>query len=217
MPDFYGHIADEHHPHWEVLLVEWMAAMQKYHLVADDLPYWHNERANVSILAAAAWRCGYVALEEFPDNKRNKKSETDNDDERDRLGRVDLWIGRPGDQNGELIEAKLHWLHKSTSSTIRSELQTGLNTAIDDARRTKTGKGPTLGVTFFVPSFVADNNNPPADMERRLLEMIEHVEGMKASAKAWYFPEKFRQIQFTENERFYPGVILLAKRVGRGV
>lgn len=217
MPDFYGHFADEHHPHWEVLLVEWMATMQKYHLVANDLPYWYNERANVGILAAAAWRCGYVALEEYADNKRNKKSETDNDEERDRLGRVDLWIGRPDDASGELIEAKLRWLNIGTASTSKSELQAGLNIAIDDARRSKTGKGATLGLTFFVPGFAADNNNPPADMEQRLQALLGDVENMEASAKAWYFPEKFRQRRFQNNGQFYPGVILLAKRVWRGV
>lgn len=216
MADFCGYSPVPDHPHWEVLLVEWMAMMQKYHLVSKDLPYWHNERANVGILAAAAWRCGYVALEEYAEMKRNKKSETDADEERDRLGRIDLWIGRPGDTDGEQIEAKLRWINISKLSTIKSKLQAGLKDAVDDARRSKTGRGTTLGLTFFVPFFDVDEMNSSNNMDRRLQDLIDGVGEVTASVKAWYFPEKFREMHVTANGQFYPGVILLAKRVMRG-
>ncbi len=213
MPDICDHFVDDDHLHWRVLLLEWMMTIEKYQFVSKDLPYWYSERANVGILAAAAWRCGYVALEEYPDTKRSKKVDPETDEKLHSSGRVDLWIGQPENAIGELIEAKLRWPLLSTPKKIKSDLEDGLKAAYEDAKRTKTGKGPTLGLTFFVPRIQATNRDI---IDQQLLDLIEQADAIDAAVKAWYFPEKFRADEFMINNMFYPGVLLMAKRVWRG-
>jgi hypothetical protein len=49
-----------------------------------DCAWWANERASIGILAAAVWKCGGVALEEYSTRKTNKKEH--------RTGRCDLFF-----------------------------------------------------------------------------------------------------------------------------
>ena len=218
MPKLCGRDMDPNHQHWGALLDEWMLTMQKYHLVSGDLPYWYNERANVGMLSAAAWRCGYVALEEYPDTKRRRKAAVEEKatGERDFYGRVDLWIGRHGDATGELIEAKLAWPKLSKPEDIGLAIEKGLKQSHDAGKEAKTGKGPTLGVTFFVPEFKLDNGAIPADLDEQLQGLIKYVKSLQIAVKAWYFPEQFRYEPFPQNNRYYPGVLLLGQRVLRG-
>jgi len=52
---------------WQRLLFHWCAVLNRYFEWEgeDDLPHWHNERAQIGFLAAAVWRMGGVALEEY--------------------------------------------------------------------------------------------------------------------------------------------------------
>ena len=61
--------------HWEELLEEWCLVHERYcRLVKDDAIYWYGERPNIAAIAAAAWRCGWVALEEFSQSKGERRS-----------------------------------------------------------------------------------------------------------------------------------------------
>jgi hypothetical protein len=57
--------------HWEPLLEEWLLCIERYCRIwkGGDAPYIHKERANIGLLSAAAWRCGWIALEEFRHEK----------------------------------------------------------------------------------------------------------------------------------------------------
>lgn len=213
-----GRNMDPNHQHWGALLDEWMLTMQKYHLVSGDLPYWYNERANVGMLSAAAWRCGYVTLEEYPDAKRRSKADAEKKaiDERDFYGRVDLWIGRHGDDTGELIEAKLAWPKLSKRVDISLAIKEGLKQSHGAGKESKAGKGPTLGITFFVPEVKLNNGAIPADLDEQLQGLIDHVQALKIAVMAWYFPEQFRYQPFPQNDKYYPGVLLLGQRILRG-
>ncbi|MBV9468897.1 MAG: hypothetical protein JOZ57_06590 [Abitibacteriaceae bacterium] len=51
---------------WETLLEEWVLLIERYcRLAPGKAPYWYSERSNVGLLAGAAWRCGWISLEEF--------------------------------------------------------------------------------------------------------------------------------------------------------
>ena len=61
---------------WQKLLIEWCSAMSGYASQSlsmsnyilgreGDVPYWHVERSDVGFLAAAIWRLGGVAIQEF--------------------------------------------------------------------------------------------------------------------------------------------------------
>lgn len=88
--------------HWDDILKEWLRAHQKYCRIMEgdeDSAYWYTEIPNVSILNAAAWRCGRIALQEFKTEKKVRGKER-------WVGRGDLWIYTDSDDKEEFIEAK---------------------------------------------------------------------------------------------------------------
>ena len=55
---------------WIQFFKAWELSILRYYERTDhDLPWWYTERANISLLAAAAWLCGGIALEEYPIEK----------------------------------------------------------------------------------------------------------------------------------------------------
>lgn len=98
--------------HWDALMEEWILSIERFSRITDgDVPYWYNERANIGVLAAAAWRCGRIALEEFQYEKIDVSSdeETDETAQNKWNGRCDLWISN--DRTAEIVEAKFKWLN----------------------------------------------------------------------------------------------------------
>lgn len=70
---------------WQTLFEEWILAVERFcRLSPGDAPYWYTERANVGTLAGAAWRCGWIALEEFQGDKSEQSLGW--------RGRLDLWL-----------------------------------------------------------------------------------------------------------------------------
>jgi hypothetical protein len=85
--------------HWLPLVAEWQTIMETYcRVVETDVPFWHRERTNLGLLASAAWRIDWVALEEFAHPKQFSTSREH--------GRSDLWIKGP--RTEEFVEAKWH-------------------------------------------------------------------------------------------------------------
>lgn len=105
--------------HWDALLEEWLLAHERYCRIYKDNPaYWYTERPNVSILNAAAWQCGRIALQEFKTEKKVRGEEP-------WVGRGDLWIRTDSVGKEEFIEAK----HKFVSLSGAKE-KNGLPTTI---------------------------------------------------------------------------------------
>jgi hypothetical protein len=78
---------------WEHLSKSWQIVLNSYvknsHVagLANDLPYWHSERASTSFLAAASWKIkGCIAIEEYYTER--VKGDTD----RRSKGHCDLWV-----------------------------------------------------------------------------------------------------------------------------
>src|SRR5208337_1881210 len=87
--------------YWSPLIENWLLLIKHYCCIYTeygDVPYFYNERANIGILSAAAWKAGWTALKEFGSRKRGKKN-----------GRTDLYIWDGNRNKGEYIEAKLGW------------------------------------------------------------------------------------------------------------
>lgn len=97
------------------LLKEWRKILARYTSQADmDLPYWHSERANVGFLAAAVWKSGGVAIEEYW-TEREKKGK------KPVKGWVDLW-GKMKKGREFSLEAKQLWLSKLDYEKINTQL-----------------------------------------------------------------------------------------------
>lgn len=65
-----------------------------------DVPWWYNVRASVGLLAAAVWKTGGYAFEEYSTKKKSK------------VGRVDLEFGTGNE--AFIVEAKQCWLKGMT-------------------------------------------------------------------------------------------------------
>jgi hypothetical protein len=115
----------------------------------EDCPYWFSERPQVGLLAAAVWRSGGTALEEYGAHKRRAK------DVEITRGRCDLWIRTR--EAGFECEAKQLWLNMGNLRTKTPELvekvfehkKDGLKSAISDVKRLKRSKG--LALCFVLP------------------------------------------------------------------
>jgi hypothetical protein len=127
-------INNDHLAHWNELLWAWIALTRRYcDFIEDEAPYYHTERANIGIVAGAAWNAGWISLEEFGARKRGIKQ-----------GRCDLYIYPSNKERGEYIEAKHSWHFDRAES--------GLDLAISDARNIFPYKGEAavkIGVLFI--------------------------------------------------------------------
>ena len=99
--------------HWATTLEEWHLAIERYCRITEgaDNPYWYNERANIGILAGAAWRSGKIALEEFQMQKIvfTENGTLEESPKKEKSGRCDLWIS--DGNKSEFIEAKFKWIN----------------------------------------------------------------------------------------------------------
>lgn len=177
----------------------------KYHEYGD-CPWWYNERATLSSFAAAVWKTGGVALEEYCTDKGKPHHSW--------AGRCDLFIGTKSNRYFA-CEAKQVWCAIGRMGQKGFvEVKNGLNDACKDARKLTKEEGRRLGICFAVPHL------PPRDndiIEERLEIWLKSVRSLDYTSIAWTFPEKARREIETENGYFYPGVVILIKEIFRQV
>jgi hypothetical protein len=82
---------------WSAILTEWQQVHKLYYKKSKNDKAWsYNERASISMLAAAIWQAGGIAIEEYISVK-NRSGKNKN-------GRVDLWFKMGG--FAAVVEAK---------------------------------------------------------------------------------------------------------------
>lgn len=212
------------------LLRAWIDAQHEYSALHASFKlvengWWHNERASISLLAGAAWKSGWVALEEFGATKRGHRDE---EERSDRTGRCDLYVCN--EEVSFAIEAKQAWQGigervNDTTSNINVQLQAAWNDAgylhsYEADRR--------LAVTFITPylpiSEVLDESSNQIDgkkLREKVLNWLDEVEDFqklrnKPVRYAFYFPaDGYRYInEFTG--RVFPGVVVVMEERFRG-
>lgn len=189
--------------HWHELLEEWCLIHERYcRLVERDAIYWNIERANLAALAAAAWRSGWAALEEFSQEKKAKRSRFS--------GRADLYLKSPACQ--DYVESKIVWPGGGTRPMNANSTLRALDSAQNDARAVHLadGAGNRIGVVFAVPYFRRGAQRP---MVESLAQFFDGLQYAKLDAVAWCFPPLTEELVWksTGHSYFLPGVILLAK------
>jgi hypothetical protein len=199
--------------HWDALLEEWILSIERFsRITKEDVPYWYNERANIGVLAAAAWRCGRIALEEFQHQKIDASSDGESEDavQKSRNGRCDLWI-KGDDRTEEVVEAKFRWLNMN-SEKMAEIAKTCLAAAVKDATATQKARDDgikAIGVAFLP---VYANADKVADIEADIATTIISASKLPADLVAWCFPKRLRQV-ISEKNNYLPGVIMLAKTI----
>lgn len=192
--------------HWDAMLTQWASSIEKFCLIAEgDAPYWYNERANVGVLAHAAWRDGCVVLEEFQSEKgfKNKTKW---------YGRGDLWLRNKG--RDELVEAKFSWVSLKARRELSQIVDEYINLATKDAARSRGGnnKQIAIGVAFF-PVYVKGKYKEQIDI--LINDAIESFSGLDCHAIAWCFPKETRKV-IHDGGNICPGVFMAVKNVDHG-
>jgi hypothetical protein len=174
-----------------------------------DVPRVYGERSSLSLLAAAAWQCGGIALEEFSAAKKPRATNADIPVKTDSYGRCDLFISVKG--RDFLMEAKRCW--PSLDGDVTTRVSKALLKATKDVRRNDTYVGAhRLGVVLIGPHSRRDSG---ADIDFAIGEFVQSLAQMKGCASAWFFPPSTRSFAVTDDKRLYPGAAVVVKPLRR--
>lgn len=184
---------------WEPLIEEWLLCIERYCQVAagEDAPFIYTERANIGVLAGAAWRCGRIALEEFQYQKGYKNKRKWN-------GRADLYLA--SEITEEMIEAKFGWLSLSTPERVLERIKIVLTLAEADAKETQGGHTDTsCTAVAFLPAWLPTKH--PDGLEPKIKAAIECLPESASHAVAWCFPKEYRRVENSIGN-YTPGIVM---------
>jgi len=136
----------EDYPELRQILTNWCALNERF--VDDsirrqpdwtDCAWWCSERANVGVLAAAAWQCGLVALQEYYDCDGDPRAP------------MDLWIGTRKCRGGLQVEAKLPRPAPLDHLPPADAIAASLTWAEFQLRQVTANDRDRLSIVFIVP------------------------------------------------------------------
>ncbi|MDP3517870.1 MAG: hypothetical protein Q8S94_11955 [Pseudohongiella sp.] len=159
--------------YWRELLHEWLFLVNRVYRISNQKAavYAEKERANTGLLAAAATRNGWVALEECRSQKIDKYVE-----DAEYGGRCDLMIWR--DRRHHIIEAK-HVRFPIGARSISRIDRVHLRALADSARSTSSGykSEKMIAVTYIVPVIKPSQYSAMTEEEIsiRLREVVAEV------------------------------------------
>ena len=197
------------------VLNKWNKILHKYLEKTHywDCHWWHIERAILSSFAAAVWKNGGIALEEYGlEKKRKKQSEKKRKQDRTYTGRCDLYF-ETGKQKFACEAKKITCGigGKSNPSKTISLVKRELGKACDDAKKIPKDEGRRLGMCFVVPRLPKDEienkDKPIIEFQNIIKEKINY------SSIAMVFPQRKQTRKLNTEKYHYPGVILLIKEV----
>lgn len=182
----------------EPVLHSWITCTQRYINVwdGDDLPYWYNEQANVSILAGAAWKADWSAIEEY----QISKIATEANERTSLIGRNDLYIA--DDNNGFCIEAKVAYVPIDNLAYARDRIMDKCKLATVDAGRLDYSE-PKLGAVFIAPYSL---DRPASSEQIQAFQIM--LQALPNDALAWICPDNAQKTPSHDDKR-YPMVALL--------
>ena len=189
------------------ILKKWCVLNREYtEKTKSDCSWWYGERAAISILAAAAWKSGNIALEEYSTDKRGDEFSTSV------TGRCDLKIVI-GDKKF-LFEAKQirPRLSKKKEYDALSKPCEGilnkLRSACRGAGRLKSREGRRFGICFISPRIYESASVHLEESISKLIDLLLE-KNREYHAIAWHFVNNLNE--FKEKKKIYPGIILLIK------
>ena len=138
-------------------------------LTYKDVPWWYNERTDVSILAGGVWRSGGRALEEFSGTKRKIGKNTGHLLHRAFPGRVDMYL-ETHDGHKFYLEAKSCYSGaKNSGKDPRPRLREWLDWACGDVKTFHPHGCGRLGVVFVKPYIECQSGYPSVeDVKRKI-------------------------------------------------
>ncbi|MFN2541658.1 MAG: hypothetical protein ABR514_05750 [Chthoniobacterales bacterium] len=185
-------------PGFMPLLKAWLATLRDYTSATGDDYAWHyHERAFVGFLAAAVWRMGGVALEEW----RTDKGPSANP----RKGRCDLYLYRRRHYEFQ-IEAKHMW-SRATSRQGTGAIEEKLTRAVTAANDLQCPRKQKIGILFVAPYYPIGKQR---GMTEHIATWLESIWSVQHSAIAWLFRDR-HSLRPSTRYNFCPGIVLLAR------
>ncbi|WP_331695169.1 hypothetical protein VY732_08455 [Pseudomonas sp. ZY71] len=174
------------------VLERWFDCIDRYNAVRgdSDTPYWHDEKANLGLLSAAAWMAELVTLNDTVTRKQNEEGE--------RNARADLFLA--GAEDRAFIQATQRW-PKVTNLNLTQALLDITN----DAKRISYASDLKLGCLFVAPQKAQHSASP-----EELQDMVDDLQKEHTCAVAWYFPYAYRKLR-SEAGNYHPGIAVLFK------
>jgi len=167
----------------------------------EDVAWWYNERASLSVFAGALWKCGGWAFEEFSIERRTQSTR------RKAQGRCDIQFEFKG--HGYIGEAKQTWfsLGKKRPVSIK-KVERDLSRAQHEIRQIQVKANHQIAMTFVVPEI---NISESANLSKHIEEFVQELHKIKNAALAWTFPQFARNMRPDNQYRdyIYPGVALV--------
>ncbi|KHK64366.1 MULTISPECIES: hypothetical protein [Pseudomonas] len=175
------------------VLERWFDCIDRYNAVRgdNDTPYWHNEKANLGLLAAAAWMAEMVTLQGAATRKQNEEGE--------RNVSADLLIASSDER--AFIQATQRWPKVNNLNLTQPLLE-----ATSDAKRISYASDLKLGCLFVAPQKAQQSATP-----EELQDMIDDLQKENTCAVAWYFPYAYRKLR-NEAGHYHPGIAVLFKQ-----
>lgn len=191
------------------ILEKWLFAQKKYISKEDDYPWWYNERASISFLAASAWKTNNIALEEYCTRKGIHKNKMKN-------GRCDIYF-TCGDECFA-GEAKQAWIYSGTRSRIslKEKLNNGLKEAKRCTRKLHKHEGRRLAICFAIPYVPKEDKNNIKKLIKNFIEALKQLKQFDATSYAYYFLTKNFDDCKGEDGYFFPGNAILIREIKRG-
>ncbi|WP_322846394.1 hypothetical protein [Pseudomonas sp. B33.4] len=174
------------------VLERWFDCIDRYNAVRgdSDTPYWHDEKANLGLLSAAAWMAELVTLNDTATRKQNEEGE--------RNAHADLFLA--GAEDRAFIQATQRW-PKVTNLNLTQALLDITN----DAKRISYASDLKLGCLFVAPQKAQHSASP-----EELQDMVDDLQKEHTCAVAWYFPYAYRKLR-SEAGNYHPGIAVLFK------
>lgn len=204
------------------VLRKWVELVEHYSKVLDgDACYWYNERATLSVLAAAAWQTkGWVGLEEYSTRKwRGCDRGEEEDRDTHRSGHCDIFVGSRHGRAEYACEVKQAWQPMGNPS-IDDELRVVRDkrkAAWKDASKlSKFEAEHRLALTLCVPMVALHQTRVPlgaSEVTARIhawttqLHQLKKLDGI-----AYVFPARTRLLTNEKERRAFPGVALLLRK-----
>jgi hypothetical protein len=175
------------------VLERWFDCIDRYNAVRgdNDTPYWHDEKANLGLLSAAAWMAEMVTLQNAATRKQNEEGE--------RNVSADLFIASTDER--AFIQATQRWPKVNNLNLTQPLLE-----AASDAKRISYASDLKLGCLFVAPQKAQQSATP-----EELQDMIDDLQKENTCAVAWYFPYAYRKLR-NEAGQYHPGIAVLLKQ-----
>lgn len=172
----------------------------------QDVPWWYNERANLSLIAASFWRIGGIAFEEYTSTKDFSIQHSSRSKHTSYSGRNDLYA-KYGKRE-MVFEAKRIYVTANSNSPIY--IRRALDRACSDAKAIKHNGAIKYGILFAVPRFSLKNIYL---IDEQINRWIHNLKNVKYSAAGWIFPASSRISIHWQNKWHFPGVAVLIRKI----